>query len=162
MHRLNEVGCQPFSTTVAYRRRTVLTYYILWLSSTPSAKCAVIIHDATVVLGARIVFLDRRGSCRPAYFARWSSLRSPLSLHHADTLHQERLIPVGHRRDTLLLKESDALEQRVLNHGRQTIEPMQPCVELLLRLIVEIGCAIDFNREKAGDTVLRPSQALGN
>src|SRR3954469_8195064 len=37
------------NTTVAYRPFTALTYYILWLSSTHSAKCAVLIHYATVV-----------------------------------------------------------------------------------------------------------------
>src|SRR4051812_29448883 len=39
------------STTVAYRPCTALTHYILWLSSELSAKCAVLIHYATVVLG---------------------------------------------------------------------------------------------------------------
>src|SRR3954447_4736111 len=38
------------STTVAYRPCTALTHYILWLSSELSAKCAVLIHYATVVL----------------------------------------------------------------------------------------------------------------
>src|SRR3954453_10653218 len=38
------------STTVAYRPFTALTYYILWLSSALSTKCAVLIHYATVVL----------------------------------------------------------------------------------------------------------------
>ena len=42
---------QDASTTVAYRPFTALTYYILWLSSALSAKCAVLIHYATVVLG---------------------------------------------------------------------------------------------------------------
>src|SRR4051812_7484838 len=41
------------STTVAYRPFTALTYYILWLSSALSTKCAVLIHYATVVLGDR-------------------------------------------------------------------------------------------------------------
>src|SRR3954447_6113950 len=41
------------STTVAYRPFTALTYYILWLSSALSTKCAVLIHYATVVLTAR-------------------------------------------------------------------------------------------------------------
>src|SRR3954451_24345468 len=40
------------STTVAYRPCTALTYYILWLSSALSTKCAVLIHCATVVLAA--------------------------------------------------------------------------------------------------------------
>src|SRR5947209_1695621 len=40
-----------FSTTVAYRPFTALTHHILWLSSALSAKCAVLIHYATVVLG---------------------------------------------------------------------------------------------------------------
>src|SRR3954453_16825015 len=39
-----------YSTTVAYRPCTALTHYILWLSSELSAKCAVLIHYATVVL----------------------------------------------------------------------------------------------------------------
>src|SRR6185437_223168 len=39
------------STTVAYRPYTAFTYYILWLSSTHSAKCAVLTHYAPVVLG---------------------------------------------------------------------------------------------------------------
>jgi len=39
------------STTVAYRPCTALTHYILWLSSALSAKCAILIHYATVVLG---------------------------------------------------------------------------------------------------------------
>src|SRR3954454_9902415 len=38
-------------TTVAYRPCTALTHYILWLSSELSAKCAVLIHYATVVIG---------------------------------------------------------------------------------------------------------------
>src|SRR3954466_6454986 len=38
------------STTVAYRPCTALTHHILWLSSALSAKCAVLIHYATVVL----------------------------------------------------------------------------------------------------------------
>src|SRR3954447_16926594 len=38
------------STTVAYRPCTALTRYILWLSSALSAKCAVLVHYATVVL----------------------------------------------------------------------------------------------------------------
>src|SRR5690242_13794187 len=39
------------STTVAYRPCTALTHYILWLSSALSAKCAILIHYTTVVLG---------------------------------------------------------------------------------------------------------------
>src|SRR3954469_13665000 len=38
------------STTVAYRPCTALTHHILWLSSALSAKYAVLIHYATVVL----------------------------------------------------------------------------------------------------------------
>src|SRR3954466_13428052 len=38
------------NTTVARRPCTTLTHYILWLSSTHSAKCAALIHYATVVL----------------------------------------------------------------------------------------------------------------
>src|SRR3954471_18840779 len=42
----------PPIPTVAYRTYAAFTYYILWLSSTHSAKCAVLIHHATVVLGS--------------------------------------------------------------------------------------------------------------
>src|SRR3954466_7197997 len=42
------------STTVAYRPFTALTYYILWLSSAFSTKCAVLIHYATVVLALQL------------------------------------------------------------------------------------------------------------
>src|SRR3954451_22207077 len=38
------------NTTVAYRPCTALTHHILWLSSALSAKYAVLIHYATVVL----------------------------------------------------------------------------------------------------------------
>src|SRR3954468_13665043 len=43
-----EVSQPDTSTTVAYRPFTALTYYILRLSSTHSAKCVVLIHYATV------------------------------------------------------------------------------------------------------------------
>src|SRR4051794_38904016 len=41
-------------STVAYRPCTALTHYILWLSSALSAKCAVLIHYATVVLALQL------------------------------------------------------------------------------------------------------------
>src|SRR3954470_22766692 len=41
------------STTVAYHPCTALTHHILWLSSALSAKYAVLIHYATVVLALR-------------------------------------------------------------------------------------------------------------
>src|SRR3954462_2295185 len=47
----NWLGMNSPNTTVAYRPFTALTYYILWLSSALSTKCAVLIHYATVVLG---------------------------------------------------------------------------------------------------------------
>src|SRR6185437_9756865 len=47
-------------STVAYRPCTALTHHILWLSSALSAKCAVLIHYATVVL-ARILRCTRSG-----------------------------------------------------------------------------------------------------
>src|SRR3954449_3195686 len=42
------------STTVAYRPCTALTHHILWLSSALSAKYAVLIHYATVVLALQL------------------------------------------------------------------------------------------------------------
>src|SRR3954453_11910469 len=50
MCRLNPLCNCSANTTVAYRPCTALTYYILCLSSTHSAKCAILIHYATVVL----------------------------------------------------------------------------------------------------------------
>src|SRR3954454_13229778 len=57
MPNLSKSLCRGTSTTVAYRPFTALTYYILWLSSALSTKCAVLIHYATVVLETR------RGVC---------------------------------------------------------------------------------------------------
>src|SRR3954470_10373234 len=48
-HPGKQTATKP-NTTVAYRPCTALTHYILWLSSELSAKCAVLIHYATVVL----------------------------------------------------------------------------------------------------------------
>src|SRR3954453_3807683 len=55
MCRLNPLCNCSASTTVAYRPCTALTHHILWLSSALSAKCAVLIHYATVVLGRALL-----------------------------------------------------------------------------------------------------------
>src|SRR4051795_12673897 len=51
------------STTVAYRPCTALTHHILWLFSALCAKCAILIHYATVVLAARPFAVTHNGAC---------------------------------------------------------------------------------------------------
>src|SRR3954465_15588055 len=66
------------STTVVYRPFMALTYYILWLSSTHSAKCAISIHYATVVLGAQAGWGEKHQACLVHYAALSGYAAHPL------------------------------------------------------------------------------------
>src|SRR3954451_3932481 len=68
-----KLGQTGSNATVAYRPFTALTYYILWLSSALSTKCAVLIHYATVVLRASGIL---RGNPRAMFQEAVDSVKS--------------------------------------------------------------------------------------
>src|SRR3954453_5151334 len=98
MCRLNPLCQSSASTTVAYRPCTALTHHILWLSSALSAKYAVLIHYATVVLGDKVRFLPNlpRDRMPELYRAADAFVLASLHQYYSETTITSAIMAMYH------------------------------------------------------------------